>query len=718
MPDLSLTLQTNPVLFGFIALIITLVSYFIYRITVPPIPGALKATLIFLRSAGLIAVLMIFFEPVLTVVTRSETPPRVIVMIDDSRSMQLVDGEGDRAETVEQVLNNDLFSTLQRQNKLTVIRFAGEADMLTDFSPDTFQLQGPATNIDAAIKKVREIRESENISLGILISDGNYNTGPRPIYEAEQIGIPIYTVGIGDSLEQKDVLISRVLANEIAYLDTESPVDVRVRSTGYAGERVAVTLSDENRVIGEETITLIEGTADYEISFSFQPEDEGTKRLTVRVEELPGEVTYENNLQSFFVRIIDRRMRVLVLAGSPSQDVVFLRRTLESDETVDVSLSVQGIDGSFIGDEPADQRLREADLIILAGFPTSDSPSGLVNMVREIIEQQNKPLFFMESSHTDARRIDSVLPVVTERTMPNERQTFVHVPDEFTPHSIFRAGDEHMDVAWHTLPPIFRTMNRYSVRPGSEIIMTHRMQNIPLDDPFLVLRSVGGSKSAAMLGYGVWRWRMMGRGPINGEQIFDNLIINLVQWLTTEEDQDRVRITSSKEQYHTGESIEFAGQVYDEQYRPLPNADIRVAVRSENQTFETILSPRGHGRYEGRLNPLPEGNYVYEGIAQYEGIDIGKDEGQFMVGELNLEFRDTRMNVGVMRQIAAVSGGSYIHSNEQDKLGEILRKIDSHVPRIETQSADFQIWSLPAALIMMILFFSIEWFLRKRNGML
>lgn len=718
MPDLSLALQTNPVLFGFIALIITLISYFMYRVTVPPISGALKATLIFLRSAGLIALLMIFFEPVLTVMTRSETPPRLVVIIDDSESMQLVDGAGDRAEIVEQLLNHDLFSTLRRQNKLSVIRFAGEAEMLTVFSPDSFQLLGPATNIDAAMKKVREIRERENIRLGLLISDGNYNVGQRPIYEAEQIGSPVYTVGIGDSLEQKDVLISRILANEIAYLGTESPVDVRVRSAGYGGERVAVTLSDENRVIGEETITLAAGTTDYEVSFSFQPEDEGTKQFTVRVGQLPGEVTYENNNQSFYVRVMDRKIQVFLLAGTPSQDVVFLRRTLENDETVDVSLSVQGAGDSFIGEEPTGQRLREADLIILAGFPTSDSPQGFVNMVREIIEEQNKPVLFMESSQTDTRRIDSVLPVVTERTIPNERQTFIHVPDAYTPHSVFRAGDERVDINWQALPPVYRTMNRYIVRPGSETLMTHRMQNVPLDDPFLVLRSIGGSKSAAVLGYGIWRWRMMGRGAINGEEVYDNLMLNIVQWLTTEEDQDRVRITSSKDQYHTGESIEFVGQVYDEQYRPLPNAEIRVAVRSENQIFETILTPRGHGRYEGRLNPLPEGDYIYEGIAQYDGADIGKDEGQFMVGELNLEFRDTRMNVGIMRQIAAITDGSYIHYDEQEKLGEIIRVMDLQSPRIETQSADFQIWNLPAALVMMILFFSIEWLLRKRNGML
>lgn len=718
MPDLSLALQTSPVLFGLIALFIAAVSYFIYRVTVPPIPGGLKAVLIFLRTAGLVAVLLLFFEPVLTIVTKTETPPRVALLVDNSQSMSLVDGAGDRSETLDQLLQSDIFAGLDRQNKLTTIRFAGEADRLAAFAPDSFRLGGSATNIDAAVKKVREIRERENIQLGVLISDGNYNTGPRPVYEAERLGLPLFTIGVGDSLEQKDLLISRVIANEIAYLDTEAPVDVRVRSSGFGGERVAVTLSDEDEVIEEKTISLEEGTADYELSFAFEPEEEGTKQYTVSVQELPGEVTYENNHQSFYVRIIDRKVQVLLLAGAPTQDVTFLRRTLESDETVDVTMSVQGAGGSFIGEEPTETRMREADLIILAGFPASDSPSGLVQTVRSIVEDENKPVFFIEHIRADVQRIDNILPVAVERSRREENQTFIHVPEDQSAHSMFRFGDERVDIDWNALPPVFRTMSRYAVRPGSEKLMTHRLQNVPLDDPFLVIRSVGGRKSAAMLGYGVWRWRMMGRGAVDGAGVYDNLMLNLVQWLTTDEEEDRVRITASKEQYHTGESIEFVGQVYDEQYRPLPNAEIRVTVRSQDNTHETILSPRGHGRYEGRMNPLPEGDYEYEGHAAFEGIEVGKDDGRFFVGELNLEFRDTKMNIGVMRQLAALTGGAYIHPDEPEKLEEVLHEVHTFEPRIETASTDYQLWNVPAALAVLILFFSVEWFLRKRNGML
>jgi hypothetical protein len=719
MPDLSLTLQASPALFFLIAVIIAGISYFIYRITVPPIPGALKAALIVLRTGGLIAVVMLLFEPVLTVATTTVTPPRVALLVDDSRSMQLVDGAGDRAETAGTVLRSGIFDALERGNRLIAIRFAGEAEAMAAFHADSFQFGGPATNIDAAFRKLGELRDRENIHIGVLVTDGNYNAGPRPTYEAERLGIPIVAIGIGDSLEQRDVLVSRVIANEIAYLDTETPVDVRIRSTGFGGERIRVALRDEGgTVVDERQVELEEGAADYELSFSFQPEAEGMRRYTVEADELPGEVTHENNRQSFYVRVIDRKVNVQIVAGAPSQDVTFLRRTIEREESMEVSLSVEGAGGRFIGDEPTEMLLRGADVIILAGFPTRETPQPLIDRIGSVVREANKPVWYLESPDADPQRIDALLPAAVERTRSDERQTFAHVPERYAAHSIVRIGEGQGTVNWPALPPIHRTLHRYAVRPGSETVLTHGIQNAPLDEPLLVLRSAAGVRSAALLGYGIWRWRMLGRGGVDGEAVYDGFVLNMIEWLTADADQERVRITATKEQYHTGEAIEFVGEVYDEQYRPLPNAEVRVAVRSGERTYEGILSPRGHGRYEGRINPLPEGEYEYEGRAEFGNAAVGSDDGRFLVSELNLEYRDTRMNIQALRRIADGTGGAWVHPDETEKLADLLLEIDAYEARVETAVSDYQMWNLPAALAALVALFSLEWFLRKRNGML
>jgi hypothetical protein len=717
MPDLSLSLQTNPILFVLLAFLIAAVSYFVYRVTVPPIPGALKTALVFLRATGLIAVLMFFFEPVLTVATRTETPARVALLVDDSKSMQLEDGAGNRAEIFEEVLKHHAFGRLYSQNRLSTIRFAAEASHVTGFSPDSFQLDGEATNMNDAMLKLQEIRDRENVHFAVMISDGNYNIGPRPTYAAERIGIPLYTIGIGDTVAQKDLLIGRVMANEIAYLNTEAPVDVRIRSSGFDGERVAVSLSNDEGVVDRKTITLDSGTAEYDVAFSFEPEDEGVQRYSVSVDELPGEVTHENNRASFYVRVLDQRIRVVLIAGAPSPDAVFLRRALDADESVAVHAAFQQPEAGFIGEEPTVVRLREADLIILLGYPTTASDPAVVRNILAAVREDRKPVLFFESPGADVRSVEEILPVTVEQVYAGENQTFAHIVDDQFAHTIFRVDDDRL-TGWNALPPVYRTSNRYEVRPGSEKLMTHRMQSMSLEDPFLVIRSVAGSKSAALLGYGIWRWRMLGRGAVDGEHLYDTFVTNLVRWLTTEDTRDRVRIVASREQYVTGEAIEFTGQVYDEQYRPLSNAEIRVRITAQGGDYETVLTPRGHGRYEGVASPLPEGEYRYAGVAMFAGVEIGEDDGRFTVGEQNIEFRDTRMNMQVLRQLAAITGGIFILPGDTEALDELLRTIGEYESLHITDRAEFQVWNLPLAMIVLIVFFSLEWFLRKRNGLL
>jgi hypothetical protein len=718
MPDLTLSLQTSPVLFIALTVLIAVLSYIVYRITVPPIPGALKTLLILLRTIGIAAVLLIFFEPVVTVATRIETPQRIALLIDDSRSMQLVDATGDRREATRAILSRAHIIDLAERGHIAAYRFSGTANQIRQFDPDSLRFDGEVTNIHEAVRVLRENLDRDNVKLGILISDGSYNVGPRPVYEAEQLGIPLVTVGVGDTLEQRDVLINRVLHNDVAYLDTESPVDVRIKSSGFGGERVFVRLSDEEGLIEEQHVILGEGTAEYDVSFSYEPRREGTHRYTVSVQELPGEVTYENNRRSFYVRVLDRKINVLIVAGAPSQDLAFLRRVLENDETISVSSAVQRLGSEFYGVRPTGDMLRSADLIILSGFTRRDSDRQTIDLIKQIVNDERKPLLYIESSGVYPQSIEDLLPVSVDNFRMEELSTFLHVPADREGNSLLHVDGDRFKPEWNQLPPVFRTATGYIPRSGSETVLFHRSQNIVTDDPFLVVRSVGGRKSAAVLAHGLWRWRMLGRVAVDGERLYDALFENLVHWLTADEDDELVRIVTSKETYTTGERVEFIAQVYDEQYRPLSNADIRINVRSGERTYETILTPAGHGRYEGSLNPLPEGDYRFEGTAQFAGSTVGTDDGRFAVGELNIEFRDTRMNTGLLRQLAAITGGGYLHVSEPEKLDSILLQNSSFEPRITARTRDYQMWNLPLALAVMVFVFSLEWLLRKRNGML
>ena len=53
--------------------------------------------------------------------------------------------------------------------------------------------------------------DKNNISAAVILSDGVITDGSNPIYSAEKSGIPVFTVGVGDTAKRKDVEIKNVI---------------------------------------------------------------------------------------------------------------------------------------------------------------------------------------------------------------------------------------------------------------------------------------------------------------------------------------------------------------------------------------------------------------------------------------------------------------------------------------------------------------------------
>ena len=95
--------------------------------------------------------------------------------------------------------------------------FGASARPLLSVAPDSLSLNEDATDISSALHTLSLQKEDLNIHAILLVTDGAYNLGQNPVYEAEHLGLPLYSVGIGDSAEQKDVLVGRIATNDLVY---------------------------------------------------------------------------------------------------------------------------------------------------------------------------------------------------------------------------------------------------------------------------------------------------------------------------------------------------------------------------------------------------------------------------------------------------------------------------------------------------------------------
>ncbi|MEO8168664.1 MAG: vWA domain-containing protein, partial [bacterium] len=292
MPNITLSFTTSAFIVALLAVIAVAVSIYFYRHTVPPIPRSKKITLIVLRSIALTLLLVFLFEPLLRFVSTSTQKPVLAVLVDDSKSMSIKDKTGDRAEILKTFLTKKGFKNAT--DEIRIYSFGTRTQQVDAGTIDSLRIDEGATDITAALRKVGEEKERSNIGATLLISDGSYNLGQNPLYEADEFGIPLFTVGIGDSTEQKDVLITKVLTNELVYNQTEVPVDVTIKSSGFKGEKVEVILAEGSRDLSRAQITLEEGTREYAARLSYTPEGDGIKKYSVRVSKLPGELTTAN----------------------------------------------------------------------------------------------------------------------------------------------------------------------------------------------------------------------------------------------------------------------------------------------------------------------------------------------------------------------------------------------------------------------------------------
>ena len=95
----------------------------------------------------------------------------------------------------------------------------------------------PSTNITDALATIVKERAEYNVQAVVLVTDGDYTAGKDPMTGAANLPIPLFTIGVGDSTEQKDILIGAVVANEVALQGTSIPIQAAIHSMGFDNRR-------------------------------------------------------------------------------------------------------------------------------------------------------------------------------------------------------------------------------------------------------------------------------------------------------------------------------------------------------------------------------------------------------------------------------------------------------------------------------------------------
>ncbi|MDE0013068.1 MAG: VWA domain-containing protein [Candidatus Poribacteria bacterium] len=433
------------------------ITVFVYFRVARPMHPRYRVLLVVLRIFAAAILLGCLLAPIV-IEKKDITPPtHLSVLVDTSRSMELVDIPTDeipksRLRQVNQLLfdvQGKFLQTLQDRFEVHLYPFDTGLHQNVPLSQSVgsempqFKPEGALTDIGGAIQEAASIWKGQQTAGIVLITDGGHNSGQFPLAAITVLEVPVYTVGVGVVEPPKDIQIQQIDYAPIAYTDHESIIRVNVTQTGYIGKTTRLSLREMkgNTLIDAATLTfdanpqastelLTESTqagpttTKQVVELKLTPQNEGNFQYTVALPALDGELTEANNRKMFFVKVVKAKLNVFYLEGRPRWDYTFLKRALERDPDIEATCAIlsrgkskqmsadtviEDLDGYYPQSTSASEtprfpetpaELSKYDVLILGDLAEAHLTKAQQLAIVDFVEVQGKPVIFFSSQRT------------------------------------------------------------------------------------------------------------------------------------------------------------------------------------------------------------------------------------------------------------------------------------------------------------------------------
>jgi uncharacterized membrane protein len=694
-------------------------------------------------AAATVALLLAVLRPVAIKSRASLVGPKVVLLADASRSIDLPGLSGTRRATLEQAMA--AFEARGGDVRLTELTF-GEGP-----PAPIEQAQGkkgerralaarPAMRSDLGAALEALARSSDERPQAIVVlSDGRLDRPPElgagDAVKAAlgALDVPVHTLALADEAP-KDASIRAVKAAGAAVAHQPFSLRVEVGCDGGLDCGDVPVLARELReqgppvLLASGTAHVVNGKATIELSMTI--DRAGARILEVEIQPPAGDTIPENDKRYVALDVTRDRVRLLHVAGRPTYDVRALRMWLKSDASVDVvaffilRTLTDEVNASqdelalipFPVDELFSTHLPSFDAVILQDFDAS--PYGLTKHLPSLAKYVEKggglimvggPDAFV-GGHYANTEIARVLPVDLDAQAAATDRAF------FTPR-LTNAGRFAPVLAplraliGEELPEMPGTNVVGDVRDSATVLLEHpwRTTKSGAPMPILALGEHGNGRTIALTIDGSHRLLFSAFAANAAGRAHGAFWDAMLGWLMRDP-----RFEPAVVDVRGGC---LAGEPTTLVLRPLPEQKGRAVVKVTRlgtgepvATLEAALSGDG-APVELAAGTLEAGGYtatVEIGVGASKGPTTKKDFACEKGGD---EWADSRPDVARLEAIAAATHGTYALATDAGKIPLPAAK-EIAAEREVTALLPPWVWTAIAALAL-----GAHWILRRRAGL-
>ncbi len=700
-----------------------------------------------IAASGLLAVaslLAAVLRPARVSARESTVGARVVVLADASRSMALAgDDRRARAEA-----RDGAIALLRRggQNARFVVLGFGEgaprplADTSAAGAKDA-STREPHSDLGAALRALATSPEERPAAI-VVVSDGRLDDPPEGASESnlralgETVRVPVHTIATTRDAPP-DASVRRVSTAGAAVAHVPLPVRVEVGcSAGLACDELRVTareLRDDGppAELASGVAHVKDGKATLDMTITL--ERSGSRIVEFAVSPPPGDAIADNDRRLVTFDVTRERVRLLHIAGRPTNDVRALRQWLKSDASVDlVAFFILRFPDSELHatqkelaliEFPIDQlftaELPSFDAVILQDF--DGAPFGLgkyLENIRSYVRRGGGLVIvggknsFVAGGYGGTPLAD-VLPVELDPSpgapsadvtalVPQWTQEGQDAPLLEPLREVLGADD---------LPEMSGANVLGNLRPGGVALWSHPTRTTPdgARMPILAIGEEGDGRTIALGVDGAWQLEFSQLGARTGGRGLGALWDGLLGWLMRDPRFEPAHVeivggctaglaSTLRARVPPARSATSSQAVVLDVTRidaPRPPVHVEVQRPGDARSVDLPLPPLEAGGYTARLR-VAGGTTTRHDFACEAGGD---------------EWADSRPDPDRLRALAEATGGVFAYAADAGKL-PLPKPTVVSAERHVTPVAPPWVWTLTAAALL-----GAHWAARRRSGL-
>ena len=660
-----------------------------------------------IRTLSFIILLFLFLDPKLnySVSKVKELPWNVYIDKSLSMSYHSKPSSVALASGVDNLINQ--LNSKKIQNN--IYTFGSELD--TNWSSGGKNFSQGSTNLGLVLDHIKS-NNNKNSAGSVIITDGQANLGKELEIEKFDFYKPIHIIGVGNTSPFVDVAIKSIDAPPVIIKGENAELIVSITYSGDPNKKLNITLYSQNKLMGSKVISSSGNNSVDQVRFMVNPDQTGKIEYRVQVNSIADEINIQNNKQVVSMHVLKNMYRIAVITGAPNFNTQFLKKNIFNNSKIEFDHFIYRNNNYSIPIKKFWDT--KYDLIIFDNHPideNADEWGSYLRVFAKKILSQKTSLALIAGYDIQQNIFESYLKLMEL----NYKKSIIKLESEF-PWEITEnwertfpfISSSFTNKYQNNFPPIYVGIN---IEPNNANVLAN-FSISEMKVPLLLLSEKGPLRFAVWTSPDLNQLRFKTHNK-NSDNFFGDFFNPIITWLMRTNNEKNFYFRSLKNSYQQGEQILVVGKpIMDSNH----STEGYIHVFSNDSLINTkqLFYDSNKKKYEGKFWASKAGKLDYK----IEMFDKEKSrivsEGEIHVQESQIELNKVFLNELPLKKLANQTNGTF---NLWDSREELINNIEKKIEKT-VGNTRIVLKENIAILIFLFMLVSIEWFLRRRLGLL